>query len=60
MAHLWVLLFDVFVLGGLCALPLVCVPLVAALGHFVLEERFNRSLLFDLVKRPALRLPKAA
>ena len=28
-------------------------PLAAALAHFILEERFNRALLFDLVKRPA-------
>jgi predicted metal-dependent phosphoesterase TrpH len=42
-----------FVLGGLLGLPLVSLPLAAALAHFILEERFNRSLLFDLVKRPA-------
>jgi predicted metal-dependent phosphoesterase TrpH len=50
-----------FVLGGLVGLPLLALPLAAALGHFVLEERFNRSLLFDLVARPATaRLPEAA
>ena len=32
---------------------MVAVPLAAALAHFILEERFNRALLFDLVKRPA-------
>ena len=49
-----------FVLGGFLGLPLVAVPLVGALGHFILEKRFNRALLFDLVKRPAIRLPEAA
>jgi predicted metal-dependent phosphoesterase TrpH len=46
--------------GGLLAMPLVAVPLAVALGHFVLEDRFNRNLLFDLVSRPSLRLPEAA
>lgn len=44
---------QAFVAGGLLGLPLLCVPLAAAFAHFVLEERFNRSLLFDLVARPA-------
>lgn len=47
---------QAFVLGGLLGLPLVAVPLAGALAHFILEERFNRALLFDLVKRPAGRL----
>jgi predicted metal-dependent phosphoesterase TrpH len=42
-----------FLLGGLLGLPLVTLPLAGALAHFVLEERFNQSLLFDLVARPA-------
>ena len=45
---------------GLLALPLIAVPLTVALGHFVLEDRFNRNLLVDLVARPALRMPEAA
>jgi hypothetical protein len=49
-----------FIIGGLLGLPLVALPLAAALGHFILEERFNRALLFDLVKRPATRIPEAA
>jgi predicted metal-dependent phosphoesterase TrpH len=49
-----------FVLGGLLGLPLVALPLAAAIGHFVLEDRFNRSLLFDLVARPATRVPEVA
>ncbi|MGE3402991.1 MAG: PHP-associated domain-containing protein [Vicinamibacterales bacterium] len=50
-----------FVLGGLIGLPLICLPLAGALAHFMLEERFNRDLLFDLVARPAAaRLPEAA
>ena len=43
-----------FVLGGIVGLPLVAVPLAGALAHFILEDRFNRSLLFDLVERPAV------
>jgi predicted metal-dependent phosphoesterase TrpH len=49
-----------FVLGGLLGLPLVALPLAAAVAHFVLEDRFNRSLLFDLVARPATRVPEVA
>lgn len=41
--------------GGLVGLPLLAVPLVLAAAHFMLEDRFNRSLLFDLVARPAGR-----
>jgi hypothetical protein len=48
------------VLAGLIGLPLVAIPLAGALGHFILEERLNRALLFDLVKRPAIRLPEVA
>ncbi len=50
-------------LGGLVGMPLIAVPLALALGHFILEERFNRDLLVDLVARPArpaLRLPEVA
>ncbi len=49
-----------FVLGAALGVPLLAVPLASALAHFILEERFNRALLFDLVKRPAIRLPEAA
>lgn len=49
-----------FLLGGLLGMPLICLPLAGALAHFILEERFNQALLFDLVKRPAMRLPEAA
>jgi predicted metal-dependent phosphoesterase TrpH len=51
---------QAFLFGSLVGLPLMCLPLAAALVHFILEERFNRALLFDLVARPAYRLPKAA
>jgi predicted metal-dependent phosphoesterase TrpH len=51
---------QAFVLGGLIGLPLVALPLAAALGHFIMEQRFNRALLFDLVKRPATRIAEAA
>jgi hypothetical protein len=33
---------------------------ITALAHFILDERFNQSLLFDLVARPAVRLPEVA
>jgi PHP-associated len=49
-----------FVLCGVAGLPLVALPLAVALGHFILEDRFNRDLLVDLVARPALRLPEVA
>jgi predicted metal-dependent phosphoesterase TrpH len=42
-------------LGATFALPLVAVPLTVALAHFILEMRFNRELLFDLVARPGYR-----
>jgi len=42
-----------FVVGGVLGLPLVALPLAAAYLHFVAEERFNRALLYDLVRRPA-------
>ena len=50
-----------FVAGCVVGLPLIAVPLVLAAVHFVVEERFNQSLLFDLVRRPAsARLPQHA
>jgi predicted metal-dependent phosphoesterase TrpH len=55
-----------FVVGGLLGLPLLCLPLVGAMFHFIDEARFNRALLFDLVARPAVaqrgnnELPEAA
>lgn len=51
---------QAFVLGGVLGLPLVCLPLAGALAHFILEQRFNRALLFDLVARPALKVREAA
>ena len=51
---------QAFVVAGILGMPLVAVPLAGALGHFILEERFNRALLFDLVKRPAIRVPEVA
>lgn len=41
-----------FVVGGLLGMPLICLPLVGAVMHFLEEDRFNRSLLFDLVAHP--------
>lgn len=43
-----------FVIGGILGLPLLCLPLMGAVLHFLEEDRFNRSLLFDLVAHPAL------
>jgi hypothetical protein len=40
--------------------PLVVLPLVLASLHFVLEARFNRSLLKDMARFPMLRLPEPA
>jgi predicted metal-dependent phosphoesterase TrpH len=51
---------QAFLLGALLGLPLICLPLAGALAHFILEDRFNQALLFDLVARPAIRLPEAA
>jgi predicted metal-dependent phosphoesterase TrpH len=41
------------VAGAAIGLPLVMVPLAMAIGHFVLEARFNQTLLVDLVARPS-------
>ena len=52
---------QAFIAGGLVALPLVSIPLLAAMAHFILEDRFNRALLFDPVARPtAPRVPEVA
>jgi predicted metal-dependent phosphoesterase TrpH len=45
------------VLCSALALPLTVLPLVGALLHFIMDVRFNRSLLFDLVARPADKVP---
>jgi len=37
-------------------LPLLTLPLIGAMVHFVEEARFNQSLLIDLVERPAIAL----
>jgi len=54
-----------FVVGGVVGMPLLCLPILGAMVHFIEESRFNRSLLFDLVARPTVRrspaeLPEAA
>jgi predicted metal-dependent phosphoesterase TrpH len=46
--------------GGVLALPLVLIPLVVAAGHFILEQRFNRDLLVDLVSSPGARFRQEA
>jgi predicted metal-dependent phosphoesterase TrpH len=42
------------------SLPLVGIALIGAAFHFIGEDRFNRSLLFDLVSNPATRIPEMA
>jgi predicted metal-dependent phosphoesterase TrpH len=49
---------QVFFFGGVLGLPLVAVALAGAYLHFVMEERFNENLLFDLVARPAQTLAR--
>jgi hypothetical protein len=62
----WAWRRHAFVIGGIVGLPLLCLPLVGAMMHFVEEARFNRALLFDLVAHPRSarlarpRLPEAA
>jgi predicted metal-dependent phosphoesterase TrpH len=49
--------------GGVFGLPLISIALAGAYLHFVMEERFNENLLFDLVARPApslARVPELA
>lgn len=46
--------------GLVLGAPLITVPLVLSALHFVLEARFNRSLLQDIAQVPALRLPEWA
>ena len=49
--------------GGILGLPLVSIALAGAYLHFVMEERFNENMLFDLVARPApsmARIPELA
>lgn len=45
--------------GGVLGLPLISLALAGAYLHFIAEERFNRDLLFDLVRRPAHALRSA-
>ncbi len=44
---------QALVLVATLGLPLTVFSLAGALLHFILDDRFNRSLLFDLVARPA-------
>jgi predicted metal-dependent phosphoesterase TrpH len=43
---------HVIVAGAVAALPMLTAALAIALGHFILEDRFNRRLLVDLVSHP--------
>jgi len=48
------------VLSAVLGLPFTIVPVIGAMVHFIFEERYNRSLLLDLVARPAARISEAA
>lgn len=50
----WAWRRQAMVLGLAAGSPMFVAALAIALGHFVREARFNRALLFDLVRRPAL------
>jgi predicted metal-dependent phosphoesterase TrpH len=41
-------------LGAVLALPSIALPLIGAMAHFIEEARFNNSLIFDLIARPAI------
>lgn len=45
-----------YLLASTIGLPLVTLPLVGAMAHFIEEARFNQSLLVDLVAKPAIVL----
>jgi hypothetical protein len=48
------------VLGQAASLPLVVIALAGAAFYFVGEDRFNRSLLLDLMSNPTTRIPELA
>lgn len=49
----WLWRRQAMVLGLAAGSPMLLAALAIAAGHFVRESRFNRALLFDLVRRPA-------
>jgi hypothetical protein len=51
---------QALVWSAVLGLPLTILPVIGAMGHFIVEERYNRSLLLDLVARPAARVSEAA
>lgn len=50
---------QAIVLSAVLGLPFTIVPVIGAMVHFIFEERYNRSLLLDLVARPATRVSEA-
>lgn len=50
---------QALVLSAVIGLPFTIVPVIGAMIHFIFEERYNRSLLLDLVARPATRISEA-
>lgn len=51
---------QVVVLSAVLGLPFTIVPVIGAMVHFIFEERYNKSLLLDLVARPSGRISEAA
>ena len=51
---------DAFLACALIGLPLIATPLTVALGPFILEGRFNRGLLLNLVANRSLGIPEVA
>ncbi len=51
---------SVFAICAVIGIPLIAVPLAVALAHFILEQRFNRALLVDLVANRPLARPEVA
>ncbi len=47
---------HLFLACSVLGLPLLTLPLLGAMIHFLEEARFNQSLLIDLVERPAVAL----
>jgi len=41
------------VIGSTLGLPLTAVALVGSIIHYILDERFNRNLLVDLLATPS-------
>lgn len=56
----WLWKKQAMALGLALGSPMLVVALGIGLAHFVLETRFNRALLVDLVRRPSIRAAELA